>query len=53
VLVVAGWLGLVGERIEPGDRIIAGSITQVAVQSTRADYRGIGGFGRVQLSVAV
>jgi 2-keto-4-pentenoate hydratase len=52
VLVVAGWLELVGECLEPGDRIIAGSITQVAVQPGERITAGIGGLGRVQLSVA-
>jgi 2-keto-4-pentenoate hydratase len=51
--LVARLLGAAGERLEPGDRIIAGSITpQVAVEPGDEVAVEISGLGSVEVSIA-
>jgi 2-keto-4-pentenoate hydratase len=49
--VVAYWLSALGERLEPGDRIITGSIVQVAVAPGDEIAVDIGDLGRLKVSI--
>lgn len=51
VLAVARLLDELGERLEPGDRIITGSIVQVPVAVGREVTADLGALGRVRLTV--
>jgi 2-keto-4-pentenoate hydratase len=51
VLAVARLLGSVGERLEPEDHIITGSITQVALEPGDEVAAAIGNLGKVTVSV--
>jgi 2-keto-4-pentenoate hydratase/catechol 2,3-dioxygenase-like lactoylglutathione lyase family enzyme len=52
VRVVARLLGALGERLQAGDRIITGSVVQVAVRPGDAVVADFGDLGRVELVVA-
>jgi 2-keto-4-pentenoate hydratase len=49
--VVAYWLSALGEHLEPGDRIITGSIVQVAVAPGDEIAVDIGNLGRLKVSI--
>ena len=49
---VAELLGAMGERLRAGDRIITGSIVQVAVERGDEVVADVGGLGRVSLTIA-
>ena len=52
VQTVARLLGAVGERLRRGDRILAGSVTQVAVLPGDQVLAEIEGLGRVAVTIA-
>ena len=52
VAAVGYWLSAVGERLEPGDRIITGSVVQVPVGRGDDIVADFGELGRVQLFIA-
>jgi catechol 2,3-dioxygenase-like lactoylglutathione lyase family enzyme len=52
VRVVARLLGAMGERLQTGDRIITGSVVQVAVRPGDEVVADLGDLGRVELVVA-
>jgi 2-keto-4-pentenoate hydratase len=52
VAAVARELGAVGERLEPGDRIITGSFIQVPVDVGDEVAAELGALGRAELSIA-
>jgi 2-keto-4-pentenoate hydratase len=51
VLAVARLLEALGERLEPGDRIITGSIVQVPVGAGQDVVADLGGLGGARLKV--
>jgi 2-keto-4-pentenoate hydratase len=51
VAAVGYWLSAVGERLEPGDRIITGSIVQVPVAPGNEVAVDLSGLGRLEVSI--
>jgi 2-keto-4-pentenoate hydratase len=51
VAAVAYWLSALGERLEPGDRIITGSIVQVRVVPRDEVAVELGELGRLEVSI--